>query len=91
MCLQYGKSLKCHRYQTELAPQRFSWNNITQLKNTGSNVIKPFTEDGCQALIPLMTLSSGKDFHPTSNTLIHGTHVPSSEGIDRMVEDVEKQ
>uniref|UniRef100_A0A8C8BYS1 Pre-mRNA-splicing factor SYF2 n=1 Tax=Oncorhynchus tshawytscha TaxID=74940 RepID=A0A8C8BYS1_ONCTS len=34
---------------------------------------------------------SGEDFHPTSNSLIHGTHVPSKEGIDRMVEDVEKQ
>ncbi|CAB1335080.1 unnamed protein product, partial [Coregonus sp. 'balchen'] len=33
----------------------------------------------------------GEDFHPTSNSLIHGTHVPSKEGIDRMVEDVEKQ
>uniref|UniRef100_A0A3Q2YXX0 Pre-mRNA-splicing factor SYF2 n=2 Tax=Hippocampus comes TaxID=109280 RepID=A0A3Q2YXX0_HIPCM len=33
----------------------------------------------------------GEDFHPTSNSLIHGTHVPSQEGIDRMVEDVEKQ
>ncbi|KAJ3613190.1 hypothetical protein NHX12_019442 [Muraenolepis orangiensis] len=33
----------------------------------------------------------GKDFHPTSNTLIHGSHVPTTEGIDRMVEDVEKQ
>uniref|UniRef100_A0A668ABV9 Pre-mRNA-splicing factor SYF2 n=1 Tax=Myripristis murdjan TaxID=586833 RepID=A0A668ABV9_9TELE len=35
--------------------------------------------------------SNGEDFHPTSNSLIHGTHVPSKEGIDRMVEDVEKQ
>lgn len=34
---------------------------------------------------------SGEDFHPTSNTLIHGTHVPTKEGVDRMVEDVEKQ
>uniref|UniRef100_A0A3P8UHN4 Pre-mRNA-splicing factor SYF2 n=1 Tax=Cynoglossus semilaevis TaxID=244447 RepID=A0A3P8UHN4_CYNSE len=33
----------------------------------------------------------GEDFYPTSNTLIHGTHVPTKEGIDRMVEDVEKQ
>ncbi|XP_054469791.1 pre-mRNA-splicing factor syf2 [Anoplopoma fimbria] len=33
----------------------------------------------------------GEDFHPTSNSLIHGTHVPTKEGIDRMVEDVEKQ
>ncbi|KAG5856064.1 hypothetical protein ANANG_G00003970 [Anguilla anguilla] len=33
----------------------------------------------------------GEDFHPTSNSLIHGTHVPSKEGVDRMVEDVEKQ
>ncbi|XP_051506760.1 pre-mRNA-splicing factor syf2-like [Myxocyprinus asiaticus] len=33
----------------------------------------------------------GEDFHPTSNSLIHGTHVPSKESIDRMVEDVEKQ
>ncbi|XP_061115904.1 pre-mRNA-splicing factor syf2 isoform X1 [Conger conger] len=33
----------------------------------------------------------GEDFHPTTNSLIHGTHVPSKQGIDRMVEDVEKQ
>ncbi|KAG7280713.1 hypothetical protein CRUP_004513 [Coryphaenoides rupestris] len=33
----------------------------------------------------------GVDFHPTSNSLIHGTHVPTTDGIDRMVEDVEKQ
>ncbi|GLD56246.1 pre-mRNA-splicing factor SYF2 [Lates japonicus] len=33
----------------------------------------------------------GEDFYPTSNSLIHGTHVPTKEGIDRMVEDVEKQ
>lgn len=34
---------------------------------------------------------SGEDFHPTSNSLIHGKHVPSREAIDRMQEDVEKQ
>ncbi|KPP58707.1 pre-mRNA-splicing factor syf2-like [Scleropages formosus] len=33
----------------------------------------------------------GEDFHPTSNSLIHGTHIPSKESVDRMVEDVEKQ
>ncbi|KAI7805375.1 pre-mRNA-splicing factor syf2 [Triplophysa rosa] len=33
----------------------------------------------------------GEDFHPTPNSLIHGTHVPSKVSIDRMVEDVEKQ
>uniref|UniRef100_A0A3Q4H2F3 Pre-mRNA-splicing factor SYF2 n=1 Tax=Neolamprologus brichardi TaxID=32507 RepID=A0A3Q4H2F3_NEOBR len=33
----------------------------------------------------------GEDFHPTSNSLIYGTHVPTKDGIDRMVEDVEKQ
>lgn len=38
-----------------------------------------------------LVLHSGEDFHPTSNSLIHGTHVPTNEGIDRMVEDVEKQ
>uniref|UniRef100_A0A8C1UH66 Pre-mRNA-splicing factor SYF2 n=1 Tax=Cyprinus carpio TaxID=7962 RepID=A0A8C1UH66_CYPCA len=32
----------------------------------------------------------GEDFHPTSNSLIHGTHVPSKESIDRMVDGVEK-
>lgn len=36
-------------------------------------------------------IPSGEDFHPTSNSLIHGTHVPSKESIDRMVDDVEKQ
>lgn len=34
---------------------------------------------------------SGEDFHPTSNSLIHGTHVPSREAVNRMQEDVEKQ
>ncbi|MBN3306386.1 SYF2 factor, partial [Amia calva] len=33
----------------------------------------------------------GEDFFPTSNSLIHGTHVPTKEGLDRMVADVEKQ
>ncbi|KAG7519505.1 hypothetical protein JOB18_010286 [Solea senegalensis] len=33
----------------------------------------------------------GEDFYPTANSLIHGTHVPTKDGIDRMVEDVEKQ
>lgn len=33
----------------------------------------------------------GEDFFPTSNSLLHGTHVPSSEEIDRMVSDLEKQ
>ncbi|XP_048083825.1 pre-mRNA-splicing factor syf2 isoform X1 [Alosa alosa] len=33
----------------------------------------------------------GEDFHPTSNSLIHGTHVPTKEGVDRMVQDLEKQ
>ncbi|XP_060781275.1 pre-mRNA-splicing factor syf2 [Neoarius graeffei] len=33
----------------------------------------------------------GEDFYPTSNSLIHGTHVPSREAIDRMQEDIEKQ
>lgn len=42
-------------------------------------------------LICSLFLCSGEDFYPTSNTLIHGTHVPTKEGIDRMVEDVEKQ
>ncbi|MEQ2271638.1 pre-mRNA-splicing factor syf2 [Xenotaenia resolanae] len=34
---------------------------------------------------------SGEDFYPTSNSLSYGTHVPTKDGIDRMVEDVEKQ
>ncbi|GAA6096009.1 pre-mRNA-splicing factor syf2 [Tachysurus ichikawai] len=33
----------------------------------------------------------GEDFHPTSNSLILGTHVPSRDAIDRMQEDLEKQ
>ncbi|KAB0400515.1 hypothetical protein E2I00_017417 [Balaenoptera physalus] len=34
---------------------------------------------------------SGEEFYPTSNSLLHGTHVPSTEEIDRMVVDLEKQ
>nr|KAF6508380.1 SYF2 pre-mRNA splicing factor [Rousettus aegyptiacus] len=34
---------------------------------------------------------SGEEFFPTSNSLLHGTHVPSSQEIDRMVTDLEKQ
>ncbi|XP_053124376.1 pre-mRNA-splicing factor SYF2 [Hemicordylus capensis] len=34
---------------------------------------------------------SGEDFYPTSDSLLHGTHVPGKEGIDRMVSDLEKQ
>ncbi|XP_065506752.1 pre-mRNA-splicing factor SYF2 [Caloenas nicobarica] len=33
----------------------------------------------------------GEALYPTSNSLIHGSHVPSKEGIDRMVADLEKQ
>lgn len=33
----------------------------------------------------------GEEFFPTSNSLLHGTHVPSTEEIDRMVVDLEKQ
>uniref|UniRef100_A0A8C5PPH5 Pre-mRNA-splicing factor SYF2 n=1 Tax=Leptobrachium leishanense TaxID=445787 RepID=A0A8C5PPH5_9ANUR len=33
----------------------------------------------------------GEDFYPTSDSLYHGTHVPSQQGIDRMVSDLEKQ
>ncbi|XP_053321964.1 pre-mRNA-splicing factor SYF2 [Spea bombifrons] len=33
----------------------------------------------------------GEDFYPTSNSLYHGTHVPTQDGIDRMVSDLEKQ
>ncbi|KAF5896601.1 pre-mRNA-splicing factor SYF2, partial [Clarias magur] len=32
----------------------------------------------------------GEDFHPTCNSLIHGSHVPSRQAIDRMQEDIEK-
>lgn len=46
---------------------------------------------GYAFLIVLLVLHSGEDFHPTSNSLIYGTHVPTKDGIDRMVEDVEKQ
>uniref|UniRef100_A0A3Q4GXJ8 Pre-mRNA-splicing factor SYF2 n=1 Tax=Neolamprologus brichardi TaxID=32507 RepID=A0A3Q4GXJ8_NEOBR len=46
---------------------------------------------GYAFLIVLLALHSGEDFHPTSNSLIYGTHVPTKDGIDRMVEDVEKQ
>ncbi|XP_042808511.1 pre-mRNA-splicing factor SYF2 [Panthera leo] len=33
----------------------------------------------------------GEEFFPTSNSLLHGTHVPSTEEVDRMVTDLEKQ
>ncbi|XP_077006902.1 pre-mRNA-splicing factor SYF2-like [Tamandua tetradactyla] len=33
----------------------------------------------------------GEEFYPTSNSLLHGTHVPSTEEVDRMVIDLEKQ
>nr|XP_033786867.1 pre-mRNA-splicing factor SYF2 [Geotrypetes seraphini] len=34
---------------------------------------------------------NGEEFYPTSNSLLHGTHVPSKEGIDKMVADLDKQ
>lgn len=34
---------------------------------------------------------SGEEFYPTSNSLLHGTHVPCKEGVDKMVQDLEKQ
>ncbi|XP_069815431.1 pre-mRNA-splicing factor SYF2 isoform X1 [Dendropsophus ebraccatus] len=33
----------------------------------------------------------GENFYPTSDSLYHGTHVPSKDGVDRMVTDLEKQ
>ncbi|TEA33680.1 hypothetical protein DBR06_SOUSAS12810026, partial [Sousa chinensis] len=33
----------------------------------------------------------GEEFYPPSNSLLHGTHVPSTEETDRMVVDLEKQ
>lgn len=33
----------------------------------------------------------GEAFYPTKDTIIHGLHKDSKEGIDRMVEDLEKQ
>ncbi|KAM6108629.1 pre-mRNA-splicing factor SYF2 [Pterocles gutturalis] len=33
----------------------------------------------------------GEALYPTSNSLLHGSHVPSKEGVDRMVADLEKQ
>uniref|UniRef100_A0A8B9R126 Pre-mRNA-splicing factor SYF2 n=2 Tax=Anas platyrhynchos TaxID=8839 RepID=A0A8B9R126_ANAPL len=33
----------------------------------------------------------GEALYPTSDSLLHGTHVPTKEGIDRMVADLEKQ
>lgn len=42
-------------------------------------------------LLPVSVLSSGEALYPTSNSLLHGTHVPSKEGVDRMVADLEKQ
>ncbi|XP_073485617.1 pre-mRNA-splicing factor SYF2 [Aquarana catesbeiana] len=33
----------------------------------------------------------GENFFPTSDSLYHGTHVPSKDGVDRMVTDLEKQ
>ncbi|XP_041316838.1 pre-mRNA-splicing factor SYF2 isoform X1 [Pyrgilauda ruficollis] len=33
----------------------------------------------------------GEALYPTSDSLLHGTHVPSKEGVDRMVADLEKQ
>nr|XP_009929389.1 PREDICTED: pre-mRNA-splicing factor SYF2 [Opisthocomus hoazin] len=33
----------------------------------------------------------GEALYPTSDSLLHGSHVPSKEGVDRMVADLEKQ
>ncbi|XP_059872515.2 pre-mRNA-splicing factor SYF2-like [Delphinus delphis] len=40
---------------------------------------------------PQSGIFSGEEFYPTSNSLLHGTHVPSTEETDRMVVDLEKQ
>nr|XP_006130529.1 pre-mRNA-splicing factor SYF2 [Pelodiscus sinensis] len=34
---------------------------------------------------------NGEELYPTANSLLHGTHVPCKEGVDRMVTDLEKQ
>lgn len=33
----------------------------------------------------------GDAFYSTNNTILHGLHQDTKEGIDRMVEDIEKQ
>uniref|UniRef100_A0A6I8RLP9 Pre-mRNA-splicing factor SYF2 n=1 Tax=Xenopus tropicalis TaxID=8364 RepID=A0A6I8RLP9_XENTR len=38
-----------------------------------------------------MEKQKGEMFYPTSESLYHGTHIPSQSGIDRMVTDLEKQ
>ncbi|XP_072357207.1 pre-mRNA-splicing factor syf2 isoform X1 [Scyliorhinus torazame] len=34
---------------------------------------------------------AGEEFYATANSLMHGNHVPSKAGVDRLVADVEKQ
>ncbi|XP_069751724.1 pre-mRNA-splicing factor syf2 isoform X2 [Narcine bancroftii] len=34
---------------------------------------------------------TGEEFYATANSLLHGTHVPTKEGVDRLVADVDKQ
>lgn len=47
-------------------------------------------ENNC-ILVQLCAVTSGEALYPTSDSLLHGTHVPDKEGIDRMVADLEKQ
>lgn len=37
------------------------------------------------------SIDSGEEFYATANSLLHGTHVPTKEGVDRLVADVDKQ
>ncbi|NWW41826.1 SYF2 factor, partial [Panurus biarmicus] len=43
------------------------------------------------SVVPPALSHSGEALYPTSDSLLHGTHVPSKEGVDRMVADLEKQ
>uniref|UniRef100_A0A8U7N4E9 Pre-mRNA-splicing factor SYF2 n=1 Tax=Corvus moneduloides TaxID=1196302 RepID=A0A8U7N4E9_CORMO len=58
--------------------------------NGSTPQLNPKALPRCVSAVPLLS-SSGEALYPTSDSLLHGTHVPSKEGVDRMVADLEKQ
>ncbi|XP_040474940.1 pre-mRNA-splicing factor SYF2-like [Ursus maritimus] len=64
------------------------WRKIKDLNYLQSGRLKKLVWNGsCRK----KKRKNGEEFYPTSNSLLHGTHVPSTEEIDRMVIDWEKQ
>ncbi|XP_029805271.1 pre-mRNA-splicing factor SYF2 isoform X3 [Suricata suricatta] len=81
-----------HRLTKQIKPDMETYERLREKHREWWFSLKCETVEPCSVTVSLLCcLSSGEEFFPTSNSLLHGTHVPSSEEVDRMVTDLEKQ